>query len=148
MVRYNPTSILRNIDLENVRELRAVMDCIETLVQPPFGPPFALLTPERAATFKLAPTSLAPVNRILQSMEHNYDKFPLLGNAVGRFVSAKDKRNADVVLAGRELEELATEDTLRFPELYGGEYEVACERFARILWMEEVWQLSFGGLLC
>lgn len=148
MVRYNPTSILRNIDLDSVRELRAIMVCIETLVRPPLGPPFVMLTPKDAVTFRLAPTSLAPVNRILQSMEHNYHEFPLLGNAIGRFVAAKDRSNEDVRLAGLELEELAMESTLRFPLVHGGEYEVACDRFARLLCMDKVWLLFFGGLLC
>ncbi|TAQ88862.1 hypothetical protein B7494_g2793 [Chlorociboria aeruginascens] len=127
---YNPLSILRNIDLSNATSIIQIMHALSYLLS---NSSITTLTPLVGKEFNIKTTDIAPVNRILLAIGSNGDEYPLLRDAVQRFIGARDQSEKAVLRATRELEELAEEDVLVEPWRFQSEYEEAVGRFRRFV---------------
>ena len=124
MVRYNNSSVLRRLDLDNVDKLKKVMEILLTAIEThSIG-----LLDTNATDVDLHSWEREWVKGIFKAVNRNTD-YPLLKAAIVRFCGARQESRARLNTAIRELETLAHEDVLMVPETHIEEYMEALRRF-------------------
>lgn len=129
MVRFNNTSILRRLDLDNTNSLKKVMNALT-------------VTLERGCTVLEESKALGNddltllesqwVKAVLRAIERNMDH-PLLRRAIIRFCGERKESIVRINTAVKELENLADEDVLMVPESHFEAYNEALAQFDAML---------------
>jgi hypothetical protein len=125
MVRYNNWSILRRIDLDDFASVRRIIACLNSEFDS------GSLTREKRVKFELNKMESAWVNDLLQSIARTRVAYPLLKEAIFRFVAADFGEDEDIIKAVKELESVAEEHILTIPESHLVAYEKALKRLFR-----------------
>jgi hypothetical protein len=125
MPKYNNRSVLRRIDLHDLKSLRRVMGALIFSLDVIKAP----LNSLHAQSFQLKKFETACINNIFIAITSNGNGYPLLRQAVERFASARQAADSCIILATKQLAELADEDVLILPASHLPEYEAALYRF-------------------
>ncbi|CZT50084.1 uncharacterized protein RSE6_11009 [Rhynchosporium secalis] len=123
LVRYNPLSVLRNINLADIEEVKDVMNSIARCLDTTAG-----AEGRRIAEQALAIVNKTPILRIVQAIE-NFPEWPLLRMAVERLLETRGRSRLEILGAVSELEHLADEKVLISPTVWPKEYSEALEDF-------------------
>ncbi len=128
MVRFNTDSIFRKVDLENADSIRRIMVGLDYYLTNQVlnsGAPEirALRGPDRSEERYITNTILSTIRTQLG--------YPLLLEAVLRFIEARNGNDQQVLAAARDLETLAPGMVLTVPQAYLAEYAAAEARFNR-----------------
>lgn len=128
MVRINKNSIFRKVDLENVDSIRRIMAGLDYYLTNQVlsnGAPElrALRGPDRSEERFITNTILSTIRTQLS--------YPLLLEAVLRFIEARNGNDQQVLAAARDLETLAPITVLTVPQAYPEAYAAAEARFNR-----------------
>lgn len=124
MVRYNNMSVLRRLDLDNLKSLQRVMTILAINLQQASTE----FEESKEKTEKLTLLESQWVKSIFRAIERNSDH-PLLTRAIIRLCVARNESEFSFSTAIRELEDLANEDVLMLPESHMEAYTVALARF-------------------
>jgi hypothetical protein len=146
MVRYNNTSVLRRLDLDNLTLLRRIMGALALALENS--------STTRKQALDLGTTVLTPmegtwVRAILNAINRNTG-YPLLRDAIVRFSAARLGSAVELHKATKELENVADEYVLIVPESHIEEYVKALRQFETLPWFEnqllgkeaQVWHLN------
>jgi hypothetical protein len=128
MPKYNNRSVLRRIDLHDLKSLRRVMAALIFSLDVNKAP----LNGVHSEAFKLRRFEMAWINNIAIAIANNADDYPLLRQAIQRFASARHAADSCIILATKQLAELADEDVLIMPSTHIAEYEAALDRFEEL----------------
>ncbi|KAL2064004.1 hypothetical protein VTL71DRAFT_4498 [Oculimacula yallundae] len=123
LVRYNVRSVLRNINLADIEEIKEMMDSIARCLDTTAG-----AEAKRIAEKALLVVDSGPIFRIIQAIEHN-PEWPLLRMAIERLLKTRNRGRLEILGAVSELEHLAEEKVLISPTAYAKEYSEALEDF-------------------
>ncbi|PSS09284.1 hypothetical protein M430DRAFT_271282 [Amorphotheca resinae ATCC 22711] len=124
MVRYNNSSVLRRLDLDNIKSIKNIMSALA----------FALDKSSTEAAHKygldvaLGKMESVWVEYILNAIKRSAN-YTLLRDAITRFVESRSEPKQRILQAITELESLADEQVLTVPEFHLEEYEEALKRF-------------------
>jgi hypothetical protein len=146
MVRYNNTSVLRRLDLDNLTLLKRIMSALALALENSSTTRKHKLD---LSTTVLTPMESAWVRAILNAINRNTD-YPLLRDAIVRFSTARLGSAEELHKATKELENVADEYVLIVPESHIEEYTEALKRFETLPWFENqllgeearVWHLN------
>jgi hypothetical protein len=123
MVRYNNWSILRRINLDDLASLRRVIACLNSEFDS------GSLSCEKRKEFRLREMEGVWVNKVLRSIARTRVAYPLLKEAVFRFVGADFGEDEDIIKAVKELESVADELVLTLPETHLKLYKKSLKLF-------------------
>jgi hypothetical protein len=127
MVRFNNTSILRRLDLDNTNSLKRVMNVLTVTLEGGSS----VLEISQVSGNELSLLESQWVKAVLRAIETNTDH-PLLMRAIIRFCGARKESVAGLNAAVKELENLADEDVLTVPGSHFEEYNQALAQFDAI----------------
>ncbi|KAH7382994.1 hypothetical protein BKA64DRAFT_647135 [Cadophora sp. MPI-SDFR-AT-0126] len=125
--RYNPLSVLRNINLADADEINKTMHYLARCLDKSGN----IAGSKRIAEQALATIDKGPIHRIVTAIERNTD-YPLLKMAVERLLEARDRSRLEILGAVSEIEHLAEEKVLINPTIWFNEYIEALDRFLEL----------------
>ncbi|PVH87811.1 hypothetical protein DL98DRAFT_631984 [Cadophora sp. DSE1049] len=125
--RYNPLSVLRNINLADADEINKTMHYLARCLDKSGN----IAGSKRIAEQALATIDKGPIHRIITAIERNTD-YPLLKMAVERLLEARDRSRLEILGAVSEIEHLAEEKVLINPTIWFNEYVEALDRFLEL----------------
>ncbi|KAK0114655.1 hypothetical protein ONS95_014140 [Cadophora gregata] len=125
--RYNPLSVLRNINLADVDEINKTMHYLARCLDKSGN----IAGSRRIAEQAMVMIDKGPVHRIVTAIERNTD-YPLLKMAVERLLEARDRSRLEILGAISEIEHLAEEKVLINPTVWFNEYVEALDRFLEL----------------
>lgn len=126
MARYNNSSIFRQIDLDDAASLRRLILCLYDEIDN------GSISLEKCKKFELEKLEIVWVNRVLTAIRRN-TRYPLLRQAIFRFVRDDYEKDKDILVAAKELENLTEEDVLLIPEKEPDRYQIATATFATLM---------------
>lgn len=124
MTRYNNLSILRRIALDDLTSLRRIISCLKSA-----NFDTCSISPDIVRRCKLTGTETAWVDHVLKIVLRTKVVYPLLKEALLRFVDTRLRDDETVLVAATDLENVAEERVLNVPERHFDEYEEAYEKF-------------------
>jgi hypothetical protein len=127
MVRFNNTSILRRLDLDNTNSLKRVLNVLTVTLEGGSS----VLEISQVSGNELSLLESQWVKAVLRAIQTNTDH-PLLMRAIIRFCGARKESVAGLNAAVKELENLAGEDVLTVPGSHFEEYNQALAQFDAI----------------
>lgn len=125
MPKYGNLSVLRRIDQHDLRSIRRVMTGLNYSLEISKQP----LDAKEGLSMFLTAGERRWVNSIINAIASNGDDYPLLRDAVLRFVQARMAPDRYVIEATKELDQLAEEDVLLVPLSHIKVYEDALKKF-------------------
>ncbi|KAG4418166.1 hypothetical protein IFR04_008687 [Cadophora malorum] len=125
--RYNPLSVLRNINLADADEINKTMHYLARCLDKSGN----IIGSKRIAEQAFATIDKGPIQRIVTAIERNTD-YPLLKLAVERLLEARDRSRLEILGAVSEIEHLAEEKVLLNPTVWINKYVEALNRFLEL----------------